>query len=125
MSAPTDAEVVASLTTMLGEVIGEDELSMLDDITLETSFNEDLELESIEFVALAELLMEHYGERVDFVAWIAEMELEQIIEMTVGELVRFFVGCLDEPAACPCPTSTPTGCACTCRSWACPARPRW
>jgi acyl carrier protein len=86
---------------MLGEVIGEDELSMLDDITLETSFNEDLELESIEFVALAELLMEHYGERVDFVAWIADMELEQIIEMTVGELVTFIVGCLTpgEPSA--------------------------
>jgi acyl carrier protein len=98
MSAPTDAEVVASLTTMLGEVIGEDELSMLDDITLENSFNEDLELESIEFVALAELLMAHYGERVDFVAWIAELELEQIIEMRVGELVAFIVACLGEPA---------------------------
>jgi acyl carrier protein len=102
VSAPTDAEVVATLSTMLGEVIGEDELEMLDDITLETSFNEDLELESIEFVALAELLMVHYGERVDFVAWIADMELEQIIEMRVGELVAFIVACLSsetEPAA--------------------------
>jgi acyl carrier protein len=96
---PTDADVVATLSTMLGDVIGEDELEMLDEITLETSFNEDLELESIEFVALAELLMEHYGERVDFVAWIAELELEQIIEMRVGELVAFIVACLsDEPA---------------------------
>jgi acyl carrier protein len=98
---PTEAEVVAALTEMLGEVIGEDELAMLDEITLETSFNEDLELESIEFVALAELLMGHYGERVDFVAWIADMELEQIIEMQVGELVAFIVTCLTpgEPSA--------------------------
>lgn len=99
MSTPTDTEVVATLTGMLGEVIGEDELEMLEEITLETSFNEDLELESIEFVALAELLMEHYGERVDFVAWIAELELEQIIEMRVGELVAFIVACLAEPGA--------------------------
>lgn len=98
MSVPTDTDVVADLTRMLGEVIGEDELAMLDEITLETSFNEDLELESIEFVALAELLMEHYGEQVDFVAWIADMELEQIIEMRVGELVAFIVACL-EPSA--------------------------
>jgi len=97
---PSHDEVVADLTRMLGEVVGEDELAMLDEITVATSFNEDLELESIEFVALAELLMEHYGERVDFVAWIAEMELEQIIEMTVGELVAFIVSCL---------TQTPTG----------------
>jgi acyl carrier protein len=97
VSTPTDTEVVTTLTGMLGEVIGEDELEMLEEITLETSFNEDLELESIEFVALAELLMEHYGERVDFVAWIAELELEQIIEMSVGELVAFIVACLAEP----------------------------
>jgi acyl carrier protein len=97
---PSEAAVVATLGEMLGEVIGEDELEMLDEITLETSFNEDLELESIEFVALAELLMEHYGERVDFVAWIAELELEQIIEMRVGQLVAFIVSCLsDEPAS--------------------------
>jgi acyl carrier protein len=97
MSPPTDQEVLADLTRMLGEVIGEDELEVMDEITLDTSFNEDLELESIEFVALAELLMEHYGERVDFVAWIAELELEQIIEMQVGQLVAFIVGCLSEP----------------------------
>lgn len=98
MSAPpTEADVLDALTAMLGEVIGEDELEMLDEVVLETSFNEDLELESIEFVALAELLMEHYGERVDFVAWIAELELEQIIEMRVGELVAFIVSCLADP----------------------------
>lgn len=92
----TDDQVLAELTEMIGEVIGEDELLVVDEITLETSFNDDLELESIEFVALAELLMERYGERVDFVAWIAEKELDAIIAMTVGELVAFIVACLAE-----------------------------
>jgi acyl carrier protein len=111
VTPPSDQEVLADLTRMLGEVIGEDELEVMDEITLETSFNEDLELESIEFVALAELLMEHYGERVDFVAWIAELELEQIIEMRVGQLVAFIVGCLSEPAVEPAvePAQEPAG----------------
>jgi acyl carrier protein len=94
VGAPSPDAVLETLSSMIGEVIGPDELLLVDEITLETSFNDDLELESIEFVALAELLMEHYGERVDFVAWIADMELEQIIEMRVGELVAFIVGCL-------------------------------
>jgi acyl carrier protein len=96
--APDAPAVLADLTDMLGEVIGEDELLMVDEITMDTSFNDDLELESIEFVALAELLMERYGERVDFVEWIADMELEQIIGMQVGQLVDFIVGRLAEPA---------------------------
>ena len=37
------------------------------DITRETSFQSDLELESIEFVKLSELLQQQYGARVDFV----------------------------------------------------------
>jgi len=92
-TSPVDAtSVLADLSDMIGEVIGEDELLMVDEITMATSFNDDLELESIEFVALAELLMERYGEQVDFVEWIADMDLEQIINMQVGELVDFIVG---------------------------------
>ena len=53
---------------------------------MDTSFAEDLELESIEFVALAEVLQELYGERVDFVAWISKLELDEIIQLTWGKL---------------------------------------
>ena len=92
--------ILGELAAVLREVIGE---AWAEDVDIgpDTSFNRDLELESIEFVALAELLMEHYGEKVDFVAWIAELELEQIIAMQVGELVAFIVGCLAEPAEGP------------------------
>ena len=55
------------------------------------AFDEDLELESIEFVALAEQLLERYGEQVDFVGWLATMELDEIIALTVGQLVDFVV----------------------------------
>ena len=58
---------------------------------------DDLELESIEFVALAEELTERYGEQVDFVGWLADLELDALVTMTVGQLVEFVAGCLDAP----------------------------
>ena len=76
---------------MITEVIGVDELVGLE-IGLETSFQEDLEVESIEFVALSERLMARYGNDVDFVGWMAGMELDEIIALTVGDLVAFVVG---------------------------------
>ena len=95
LSGTTSGEdVLAAVTEMLATVIGEDELLLVDDVTMDTSFNDDLELESIEFVALAEELQLRYGERVDFVAWVADMELDALIEMRVGELVDFVSSCL-------------------------------
>jgi acyl carrier protein len=83
--------VLADVTEMITEVIGVDELVGLE-IGLETSFQEDLEVESIEFVALSERLMARYGNDVDFVGWMAGMELDEIIALTVGDLVAFVVG---------------------------------
>jgi acyl carrier protein len=83
--------VLAEVTEMITEVIGVDELVGLE-IGLETSFQEDLEVESIEFVALSERLMARYGNDVDFVGWMAGMELDEIIALTVGDLVVFVVG---------------------------------
>lgn len=86
--AVTEAQVLAELEVMLVEVIGDD-LLLDGPLTMETSFDEDLQLESIEFVALSERLLETYGEQVDFVGWLAEMELDEIVALTVGQLVRF------------------------------------
>ena len=58
----------------------------------ETSFGNDLELESIEFVALAEKLQARY-EKVDFVRWLSEKELEEIIELKVGDVVTYIDTC--------------------------------
>lgn len=93
MNATTSpTEILSTVEQLLTEVVG-DELTVLGPITLETSFNADLELESIEFVALAELLQRHYGDSVDFVGWISSKELDQIIGLTVGQLVDFIASC--------------------------------
>ena len=77
-------EVVAILT----EVVGDDFL--LDtEITPETSFSDDLALESIEFVALSEKLQERYGTRVNLVSFVADMDIDDIMAITVGKLVGY------------------------------------
>jgi acyl carrier protein len=82
------SDVLDEVVRILAEVVGEDFL--LDtEITPDTTFSDDLALESIELVALAEKLQERYGERVNFVAFIGEMELDEIMGMTVGKLAGY------------------------------------
>jgi acyl carrier protein len=85
-------DILRTVERLVVEVAG-DELLVAGPITLTTSFNGDLELESIEFVALAEKLQQRLGNQVDFVGWISKKELDQIIALTVGELVEFIASC--------------------------------
>jgi len=89
---PTEhvADVLETVSDILVDVIGPEYLLDLE-IGIQTRFDEDLEIESLEFVALAERLLHHYGGQVDFVAWLATMELDEIIALTVGDLVKFIV----------------------------------
>ncbi len=92
MNTEPQADVLQTVSGLIFQVIGED--FVLDEpIAMDTSFSDDLELESIEFVALAEKLQQHYGAGVDFVGWISKKELDQIIALTVGELVEFIASC--------------------------------
>ena len=91
--APTEEAILATVTQMIGEIIGDEYVDDLD-VTMDSVITDDLELESIEFVALAEKLRDRFGDSVDFVDWIAGMELEQIIGLTVGQVVGFVESCL-------------------------------
>jgi acyl carrier protein len=89
----TREQILAEIRAMLIEIIGS-EYALALDIGMDTSFEADLELESIEFVKLATMLTEHYGKRVDFVAFLAGKELDEIIGLTVGEVVSYIASCL-------------------------------
>ena len=82
-AGPTDSAVLVEIRRLIGEVIGEEYIVGID-IERDTTFGDDLEMESIEFVALAEALQDDYVDDVDFVAWIAELELDDLIAMNVG-----------------------------------------
>jgi len=92
MSERTETRVLGDVARMLRDVIAED---WADDVPIEmhTSFSKDLELESIEFVALAERIRAEYGKNVNLAGWLATMELEQILALKVGQLVEFIVRC--------------------------------
>lgn len=63
----------------------------------DTRFEADLELESMEIAELAEQLMARYGDQVDFVAWFADMEMDQLVDLSIGDVTEFIVGSLNAP----------------------------
>ncbi|MEU3727074.1 acyl carrier protein [Streptomyces sp. NPDC031705] len=79
-------DILTEITGMLVEIVGDDHL-LADEVTMKTTFNEDLALESIEFVALAEALHHRYGAGVDLMGFLAEKDMDAILAMSVGELV--------------------------------------
>jgi acyl carrier protein len=85
------SSVLDEIVGILAEVLGA-EFLLDSQITPETSFSDDLALESIEFVELSERLQEHYGERVNLVAFIADMEIDDIMAITVGQLAGYVEG---------------------------------
>ena len=85
-------EVLGTVSRLLREVM-DDHAELGPPIGMATSFSNDLELESIEFVALAKKLQERYGTRIDFAGWLSGMELDQILALSVGDLVEFIVAC--------------------------------
>lgn len=87
-------EILNILITIIQEIIGDE---WLDDkeINSQTSIANDLEMESIEVVELAEKIKAYYGDRVDFVKWMSSMELDQIINLTIGEVVDYIDTCLN------------------------------
>jgi acyl carrier protein len=85
-------QILVEVRAMLTEIIGK-EYALGLDIGMDTSFDADLELESIEFVKLSAMLTEQYGDRVDFVAYLATKELDEIIELTVGQVITHIASC--------------------------------
>lgn len=88
----TEANTLREISGLIQEVVGE-HWTFDEPITMETSFNDDLELESIEFVALAERLSAKYGEGVDFAGWLSDKTFEEIVELKVGDVVEFVDEC--------------------------------
>lgn len=92
------AEILQTIVGFIGEVIGEEWVHEKS-ITAATTFSYDLEVESIELVALSEKIQQRYGEVVDFPTWLSSMELDDIISLTVGQLVDYIAECQSKTSA--------------------------
>ena len=95
--SPADARLLAELADMLLDVTGEDE-SWAARITAATRLEGDLQLESVELAALGELLRSRYGDGVDLPAFFAELDIDQIIGLTVGDVLAYLAPRRQMPA---------------------------
>ena len=80
-------DVLAVTVGMIAGLLGEYATDL--EITRETTFHDDLELESVDLVTLADLLQEHYGPTVNLAEFFAYKHLDAGIAMTVGEIVDY------------------------------------
>lgn len=90
---PGELAVLAVLLAALATVFDEDELEAAG-VSMNSRFVEDLDLESIDLVRIASVLRNQYGDRIDLPAWFATLGLDDIADLTVGDVVRHIVGCL-------------------------------
>ena len=88
-------DILKKVHLILAEVMDEDPHDI--EVNLETSFQNDLELESIEMVALGDLLRSHYGENLNFASWLTQFSLEEVLELKVGDLVEWIEQCQSNP----------------------------
>ena len=82
------SSVLEEIKAILAEVLGE-EFLLDTEVTPETSFSDDLALESIEFVALSEKLQDRYGARVNLAVFVAGLDIDEIMALTVGQLAGY------------------------------------
>jgi acyl carrier protein len=92
-----DARLLAELVEMLIDVTGEDD-GWAAGITVATRLEGDLQLESVELTALGELLRSRYGDEVDLSAFVAELDIDQIIGLTVGDVLGYLAPRRQMPA---------------------------
>ncbi|AJT42060.1 acyl carrier protein [Psychromicrobium lacuslunae] len=94
---PSPEAVLAEISRILEELLGDYGLDDIE-VTRETLFQDDLELESIDLVTLGGKLRDRYGEAINFAEFLGSMELDEIIEMRVGQLVDYVTERLSETA---------------------------
>jgi acyl carrier protein len=78
----------AELTGLLREVTGED-AGWAAAITPQSRLEADLRLESIEFAALAGKVTGRYGREADLLGYVAGLDIDEIIALTVADLVSY------------------------------------
>lgn len=91
-SVETKDQIFNVIKRLIGEVIGEEFMSQYN-VTMESTLTMDLEMESIEIVELSEKVKKHYGAKVDFTNWMSNLELEQIINLSVQDVVNYIDQC--------------------------------
>ncbi|MEV6929357.1 phosphopantetheine-binding protein [Dactylosporangium sp. NPDC051485] len=103
---PADqAAILAEVAEMLYAI--RDHHGVDGEITMSTTFQDDLEMESIDVVSLAGRLQVRFGDTVNFAQFIAGLDLDEARHLRVGQLVEHIAASLDRAGAGPDRVGTP------------------
>lgn len=80
--------VLPELIGMLRDATGEDE-RWAAAVTAASRLEGDLGLDSLELTALGARLRQAYGDEADLPGYVAELEIDQLIGLTVGDLAAY------------------------------------
>jgi acyl carrier protein len=86
MTADEVAEAIAAATG--------DESLLSTGISAAARLEGDLRLDSLDLAALSELLRDRHGAAVDLAAYVAALDIDQIIGLTVADVAAYVTGCL-------------------------------
>jgi acyl carrier protein len=81
-------DTFGTVVELLAPLVGDLEVLGIQ-ITRDTAFHDDLELESIDLVTFAGILAEHYGPDVDLAGFLSGMDLDDVIDLRVGDIADF------------------------------------
>lgn len=87
--------IFEQLKQFISEVIGADVAEELN-ITKESIFTKDLEMDSIEIVAFAEKVKNYYGKNIDFTGWLSGLDLDELINLSLATIVIFISNALQQ-----------------------------
>ena len=85
----TADEVAGAIAAATG-----DESLLSTGISASTRLEGDLRLDSLDLAALSELLRERHGASVDLAGYVAALDIDQIIGLTVADVAAYVTGCL-------------------------------
>lgn len=85
--------VLALVIDKIRSTINEDWIQDIE-IDAGTRFNDDLEIESIEFIKIANAIQQHYGARLDVAGWLSGKGIHELIALSVGDLGSYVAAAL-------------------------------
>jgi acyl carrier protein len=92
MDGPGGQRALGEVITLLRQVIGDDR-QWADRVTPAARLDQDLRMDSLEMAALGAALGEAYGDRVDLAAFVAGLDFDHLVALTVVDLAAYVSAC--------------------------------
>ncbi len=86
-------DILPTLITTIRRTVNED---WIEDFPIgpQTRFHDDLELESIEFIKIADAVQARFGTQLDITGFLSGRSIQDLIALSVGDLADFIAGAL-------------------------------